>query len=192
MKKMMTTMVGVLFSTLVFAGGTVDEPSSASGVAVLPGTEGVFKLLYKGAKVSDVKVSIVDATNKLVFSETVKKVDGFMRPYNFSALKEGEYTITIEDAAGEKVEKVSYRSGQISKLVTVKPVGDQGKYLLTATGKGSERITVNIFDSADNLLYNESKATLGDFAQVYNLSKVSGSLTFEIVHENGNAQRIKY
>lgn len=192
MKKMMTMMAGLLFSTLVFAGGTGDEPSSASGVAILHGGEGVFKLLYKGAKVSDVKISIADARNKLVFNETVKSVDGFMRPYNFSALKEGEYTITITDGSGEKVEKVSYRSSQVSKLVSIKPVGEQGKYLLTAAGKGSERITVNIFDSADNLVYNESKSTLGDFAQVYNLTKIHGSLTFEIVHENGVAQRIKY
>jgi hypothetical protein len=192
MKKIMTIAAGVLFSTVVFAGGTDENPSSASGVAVLRNGESTFKLIYKGSKVSDVKITIADARNKLVFSETVRHVDGFLRPYNFSSLSEGEYTITITDESGKKVEKVDYRSGQVTKLVNVKRVDNEGKYVLTAAGKGEERITVNIFDASDVLLYNESKSTKGDFAQVYNLSKIEGPLTFEIIHENGEAKRIKY
>ncbi len=192
MKKMMTIAAGVLFSTVVFAGGTDENPSSASGVAVLRNGESTFKLIYKSSKVSDVKISIADSKNKIVFSETVRKVDGFLRPYNFSTLAEGEYTIAITDESGTKVEKVDYRSGQVTKLVNVKRMGDEGKYILTAAGKGAERITVNIFDASDALLFNESKSTKGDFAQVYNLSKIEGALTFEIVHENGETKRIKY
>lgn len=192
MKKIMTIAAGVLFSTVVFAGGTDENPSNASQVAILKNGSSTFKLIYKGASASEVKVAIYDAKNKLVFAERVKSSDGFLRPYNFDGLAEGEYTIAITDASGKRVEKIAYQSGTINKLVNVKKIGDDQKYLLTAAGKGTETIRVNIFDSAQTLLHTESKSISADFAQVYNLVKVSGPLTFEIVHENGDTKRIQY
>jgi hypothetical protein len=192
MKKIMTIAAGVLFCTVVFASGTDENPSSASQVAIMKNGSSTFKLIYKGSSASDVKVAIYDAKNKLVFSERVKNSDGFLRPYNFDGLAEGEYTIAITDESGKRVEKVAYQSGTINKLVNVKKIGDEQKYLLTAGGKGAETIRVNIFDSAQTLLHTESKSIKADFAQVYSLVNVNGPLTFEIIHENGDTKRIQY
>lgn len=192
MKKILT-VASVLFSTVVFAGGTDENPSSsASGVAVLKNSNSTFTVLYKSARTSDVKVAIHNTAGELVYSEKVKNASGFARPYNFASLPDGDYTISVSDSEGKKVERVALQSGTVTKLVNVKKIGVEGKYLLTAAGKGSESIRVSIFDGQQNLLYTESRVISGDFAQVYNVAKVKGSLSFEIVHENGESKRIDY
>jgi len=45
----------------------------------------------------------------------MKKMDGFMRPYNFDGLPEGQYTIKVEDENGKTVEKINYKSGRVEK-----------------------------------------------------------------------------
>ncbi len=69
-----------------------------------------FKLFYKGAQQSDVKVLILNDENQIVYSEKIKNTDGFARPYNFSNLPEGHYSIQIKDNAGIRTETVNHHS----------------------------------------------------------------------------------
>lgn len=190
MKKILA-IAGVLFCTASFAGGT-DEPKAGSGVAVIKNGEASYRLIYKAEKESDVNVSIYDSNNKLVFSDKVKHTDGFTRPYNFSNLKEGDYTITIEDGSTRKVEHISYRSAKPAKAFhVIKLSSQEGKFLVTGAGKGKEDVTINIYDGS-KLVHSETKTVNGDFARLYNLSKVKGDLTFEIAGENGEVKRMAY
>ena len=194
MKKIISITSIVLFSTAMFAGGAEESPKSSSGIAVMQNAEnGLFKVYYKAAETANVKVSILNDENQEVFTETIRKVNGFMRPYNFQNLKEGEYTIRIDDGTQSQAEKVVYQSGKLEKLIQVRKMkSDEGKYLLTASGQGKEQITVNIYDSADKIIYTELQQINDTFAQVYNLSQVKGGIAFEIIHANGTAQRLQY
>ncbi|HEY5825749.1 MAG TPA: hypothetical protein VIT44_15350 [Cyclobacteriaceae bacterium] len=194
MKKLFTISAIVLFSTVVFAGGTALSPKSISGIAVVKSpVSGLFKVYYKAAETANVKVSILNDKDQTVFFETIRKVDGFIRPYSFSNLPEGMYTIRIEDGTTVQAEKVEYRSGEIAKLIQVRKVlAEEGKYLFTATGKGQESIRINIYNPADQLLYTESRLVKDTFATVYNLSKVKGAISFEVVHSNGTSQKLNY
>lgn len=137
-------------------------------------------------------VSIYDASNKLVFSDRVRHTDGFTRPYNFSNLSEGDYTIAVEDGSGKTVEKINHRSNKQSKSFHVIRLTSQpGKYLITAAGKGKENVQINIFDEG-KLVHSQSKRTNGDFAQLYNLTKAKGALTFEITGEDGTTKSMTY
>jgi len=178
----------------MFAGGAIESPKSSSGIAVMHGSgNSLFKVYYKSAEAANVKVSILNEKNQEVFSETIRKVDGFVRPYNFQNLPEGEYTIRIEDGTQVQAEKVSYTSGKLEKLIQLrKMTSEEGKFLLTASGQGKEQITVNIYDDTNKVIYTESTWIENTFAQVYNLSKVKGSVAFEIVHDNGSTQRLQY
>ncbi len=192
MKKLLT-VAAVLVSAGVFAGVGEEKPTSASGVAVMKKDGNTFHLIYKGESTANVKVEIFSAKNRLVYSETLKGVDGFLRPYNFSELPEGEYTISISDGLTKQIEKVDYREGRVAKLVNIlKLSGQDNKYLVTAAGKGEEFLTVNIYDRNDQLLHTEARLTSGDFAQVYKVANANGSLTFEIIHENGEAKKVQY
>jgi hypothetical protein len=193
MKKILTLSL-VLVSTVMFANGTDDKnPSaSASGAAVIKNGEGTFRVIYKSEQENDVKVSILNDKNELVYSEKVNNTDGFSRPYNFKSLSEGDYTITIEDGSRKTLEKVSYRTPRNAKMLNVLKVGSDGKYVITAAGKGSETISVSIYDGSRTLIHKSFEQTSGDFAKLYNVKSVKGHLTFEIANENGEVKTVAY
>jgi hypothetical protein len=66
----------------------------------------------------------------------------FLRPYNFSGLSAGEYTIQIEDSNGKKTETVDYAAGKIEKLISIVKLAEEGKYLLSVNSKAVS----NFFD----------------------------------------------
>lgn len=184
MKKIYVFTAAVLFSTAVFAGGTPDKPASATGVAVLKQGESVFKLIYKSAQAGSVKVSIYDAKSKLVFSETIKRKDGFIRPYEFDGMSKGLYTIEVTDQDGKQTEKISY--GAAEQLVSVVKISGEDRFLLTVAGKGDGKVNINIFDGNDALIHHETKAFSNSFGQVYKLKNVKRDVTFEVSDENGS------
>ena len=193
MKKIAMLSFGVLFSTMMFAGVANEKPSDASRVNVKKEDESTFVVTYKPEKTMNVSVSIVNQLGQTIFSETLKNTEGFMRPYNFSRLAEGIYTIEIADASGEHTELVDFRSGTIEKSINVKKItGVDGKYLLTASGKGKEEITVNIYDAFDTLIHTEKAVTDGNFGQVYNLGKNDSAVKFEITSQYGAVKTVKY
>lgn len=177
----------------MFANGVDDNPAaSASGAAVIKNGESTFRVIYKSEKENDVKVSILNDKNQVVFSEKLNNTDGFSRPYNFESLNEGDYTITIEDGSKKTLEKVSYGSPKVSKMLNVLRVSNEGKFLITAAGKGSEVINVSIYDGLHNLLHSSYEKTNGDFAKVYNVKSLKGHVTFEIANENGEVKTVSY
>jgi hypothetical protein len=102
----------VVVSAVVSAVGK-DEPTSKAGLAIVPvkGSE-VFKVIYKGESVGRVKLSLFNASNEVVFTESLSNVEGFIRPLNFKGLAYGEYTLEIADATGKRTEKISYTSSK--------------------------------------------------------------------------------
>ena len=96
MKKITMLMLSVLVSTLTFAGRRDDAPKSTAGIAVVKRDVNAYKLIYKSAEKSDVSVQIYNEKNVLIFSEVIRKSDGFIRPYNFESLGQGEYTIKVD------------------------------------------------------------------------------------------------
>ena len=185
-------VVGVLVSVTMFAS-EINNPSTASGVAVIRKTgTSTYNLIYKALLTTNVKVAIYDVKDQLVFSETLRKTNGFARPYNFDGLAEGEYTIRVSDADREHVEKVSYRSGKLKSLVNIVKLNEGDKYFLTVAGKGEQRISVNIYDAAGTLIHNESNMMYDSFGQVYDLSSLKGSITFEIADNIGMRKSISF
>lgn len=196
MKKIITLTLTLVFaSSAMFANGSDDKnPSaSASGAAVIKNGESTFRVIYKSEKENDVKVSILNDKNVVVFSEKLNNTDGFTRPYNFTSLSEGDYTITIEDGSKTTLEKVSYRTPRTSKMLNVLRVSStDGRFLITAAGKGSETINVSIYDGLHNLIHSSYEKTQGDFAKVYNVKALKGHVTFEISNENGEVKSVSY
>jgi hypothetical protein len=71
MKKTLSILAALtIFSTSLFANN-IDNPNAATGMAIMKNGTTV-KLFYKGTKQADVKVSIYNAANTLVYSETIK------------------------------------------------------------------------------------------------------------------------
>jgi hypothetical protein len=191
MKKISLLFVGVLFCTLVFANGT-DETSSSSSVAVTNSSgSSLFKLYYTAYMEGDVKVSIMNQSGKLLFTEKVKKTNGFIRPYNFERLEAGDYTIQIENAEGKRVEKVHYSAGKVEKLINIVKLPEEGKYLLSVASDGADHVNVNIYNVDDELIHSQSSFVNRQFAEVINLKGIH-AFTIEVTDSNGLLKTLKY
>jgi len=191
-------MKNLVFTLLLAASGVAvqagnpDEPKSTTGVAVMKAGS-TFKLFYKSEKQSNVKIWIRSAEGQVVFTESFRKTESFMRPYNFSNLPEGRYTIEVLDQDGKKVEEVLYQRGEIKKLATlIKLTEANSKYLLAVSNKGANELTVKIYDAKSNLVYEGNENINGDFAKVYNLEKVGESFTFEVSDKSGLSTTINF
>jgi hypothetical protein len=190
-KSLFLAALVVLSSAVAFAGK--EEPRT-TGLAVVPvkGSE-IYKVIYRGESVGKVKLNIYNAGGILLLTQTFNSVDGFILPVNFSGLTAGDYTIELVDASGKKVEKVSFAAESNIKHVHVTRLsGGQNKFLVSIANGGKERVNLRIYDSAGNLLHTENKLISGDFAQVYNLTKVSEHYTFEVTDAGGNTRSIKF
>jgi hypothetical protein len=185
MKKTLSVLVVLMvFSSVVFAR-RLDNPGASSSAAVVK-IGSTFKLYYKGSEEADVKISIRNGSNDVVYSETLKNVEGFVRPYNFSKLPEGEYTIQISDKFGRQIEKITYKQEKTEALAhLLKVAGTEAKYLLTVSNRGESDVTVKIYDGANNVIYNQTEIVSSDFARIYNLGRIGGDFTFEISDAKG-------
>lgn len=185
MKKSLSFLVVLLTVASMTYANSGDNPST--NMAVLKNGTSV-KLLYKGAEQNDVKILIFNENDRVVFSEKIKKTDGFVRPYNFSKLPEGNYRIQIIDNAGSKTEQVAYNAeNQINrnKLIHVARIsGTAGKFVLSVPNRQKETLTITIYGD-DNVLYSENEIVTGDFARIYNLKDYSGQVTFKVTDSKG-------
>ena len=182
----------VLVGTSAFASG----PGSPRLVVIGQKNPGIFKVIYESGITSNVKMTILDKNEAVVFAETTKNVEGFIRSVNFTRMEPGEYTIEIADKAGKQIQKVVYAEMEIvtapAKNVRLAKIAADGKYLLTVTNSGINQIKVRIYDGANNLVHNESTTVNGDFGLVYNLKDVAGVPTFEVTDKTGSVSTIKY
>jgi hypothetical protein len=157
----------------------------------------VYSISYKTREVGKVKISIYNKSNQLLFTETLTEVASFNRPYNFSELSEGEYTIVLEDKNGKQVEKVNYFMNKVKSLISItEVVNSENKYMLNVTNNGTDAVSVRIYDSAENLLHTQEVEVTGHFSLIYNLSKVkpaySSQITFEVITSRGDIERITF
>ena len=186
----------LILLVLISVAGTVDataldDAKSPTGMAVMK-SGSTFKVFYKGEKAGNVKVAIYNASGDLMFAESLKNIDNFVRPYNFSSLPEGDYTIELVDALGKHVEKVGYYRGKVEKYITVKPLnGAEKKFVLSVANKGEDVVSIRIYNSS-TIVYEKSEHISGNFAQVFTLSDVTGKVSFEITDKNGIVKTVTY
>ena len=189
MKRVSLIVAGVVLSTLVFAK-EADKPSPGSSVSVVK-VEGssLFKLLYKSEKAQNVRVSLIDEKGNSIFNETLKSTKGFIRPYNFSGVDEGRYTIHVQDENGVTEEKINHVAAKDEKWVGLTKLDEKGKYVLRITSLQKDDVTINVYDRNATLLHTETQAVDKGFAQVYNFKDVN-LFTIEVTDKNGVVKSI--
>ena len=157
----------------------------------------VFNITYKTAETGNVKISIYNESNALMFTEVLNNVASFVRPYNFSELTEGEYTIVVSTKNGTQAEKVNYSANKINSFISVSKVANaENKYVLNVTNNGTEEVFVRIYDNTNELLHEQSVQVTGSFGLIYNLSRVTSisdsSVTFEVATSSGKVETIRF
>ena len=156
--------------------------------------ESVFNIHYSAIEKGNVKVSILDSNEKSVFNEVLTQVTSFVRPYNFSELPEGEYTIVIEDINGKQAEKINYTLNKITSFINVAKVANEGnKYWLNVANNGTDILSVRIYSQDGTQLHEQLVKVTGNLSLIYNLNKVKpGAVRFEVTSGNGKTQTINF
>jgi len=190
MKKSVSFLaVLMVMSTMVFA---LDTPSAAaaSGMAVMKNGS-TFKVFYKGLKENTVKVTILNSEKEIVYRDIVKNTAGFARPYNFSNLPEGNYTIEVTDETGTRAEQISYNTGKVEKLAHLSRLEGE-RYMLSVSNKECQNLSIKIYNEDQTLIYTDNAKVTGDFAKIYNLEKITGKVSFEISDDKGITKTLRY
>lgn len=157
----------------------------------------VFKISYKAEAAENVKISIYDGNNQLVFVEVLSNVASFVRPYNFTEMSEGQYTIVVANKKGKQAEKVTYIANKVESFISVSEVANaENKYMLNVTNNGSEDVFVRIFNNGNILVHEQSVKVTGSFGLIYNLNNVKpatdSTVTFEVSTSSGKFEKITF
>lgn len=191
MNKFLTILV-MLTVVCSAVSAKTDNPKATTGMAVVK-SGSVFKVYYKGSKPADVKVTILNAEGAEVYKETLKNIESFVRPYNFSTLKEGNYTIALENEDGRQLKSIDYNAASDQRLMSLVRIrGNENKYVLSVPNKGSDVLYVRILDAKNDVVYAETKEIEGDFARIYSLNKLGNDFAIEVTDKSGHVQTISY
>ena len=161
MNKPLSLLTILLIGGITFANA-FDNPNTKMVVLKNGST---IRHLDKGAAQSDVKVLILNDENQIVFAEKIKNTDGFARPYNFSNLPEGHYSIQIKDNAGVRTETVNHLIKKEEKTMHLLRIGGTGKYVLSVPSQGTQDLSIMIFNDLNEVLYQSEEKINGDFAR---------------------------
>jgi len=186
MNKPLSLLTILLIGGITFANA-FDNPNTKMVVLKNGST---FRLLYKGAEQSDVKVLILNDENQIVFAEKIKNTDGFARPYNFTNLPEGHYSIQIKDNAGVRTETVNHLIKKEEKTIHLLRLDGTGKYVLSVPGQGKQDLSIMIFNDLNEVLYQSEEKINGDFARIYNLGDQTRNYKFVVTDEKGLTKSI--
>lgn len=147
----------------------------------------VYTLIYKGKECRKVTIKILDENQNIVFTEQIRKYGSFVRPYNFSGLQEGIYTMMVNDDSGVVTKQIYHRISPVAVLKSdlkyinfTKLSGADNKYKLTIVDFENDDVVVSIFDQQNHLLYEGTELLEDNFAKIYDLGDVDGVLTIEV------------
>ena len=184
MNKTLSFFAALLLMTSTAFATTPDKPDA--GISVLRKGE-LIKLLYKGAKPTDVKVNILNQENQVIFTDKIKGTDGFIRPYNFSNLPQGSYSFELVDNLGNReIKHVDYKLESRKKVMHVVRVGGTtDKFVLSVPNSGESQLSINIYNENGRMIHTEREQIAGDFARVYSIKDNSGRVTFEVIDGTG-------
>ncbi len=118
-KKNMKSKFNVLVFACILSSFATSANSPASMKVTSSPSASVFNITYRSQEEGKVTISIYNKKNQLVFTEKIQHVVSFIRPYNFSKLGEGEYTIEVSDKHGKQVEKINFSRTKINSPISV-------------------------------------------------------------------------
>jgi len=184
MKKTTTLLLSLMLGIgVVFADGAKEKDAAELRIKILPGaSKQIYKLMYLSEEKGLVKVNFYDENGKKIFTDKVYNKYGFLRPYSFEALPEGNYTIETIDAKGVVSREVTYVSATASTLeVELSPETEKSYKLSVKGGTTIDPVLVKIYDQRYDLVTEDYIENDKSFSKTYNLSKLpAGTYTFEV------------
>lgn len=161
--------------------------ATAASFTVKASKNSVFKVQYVSEQKGNVEVTILNEKNTVVFSEVINNNGSFIRPYNFSNMAEGVYSIVLKDENGEQRQTINYATAKTRAYAKVAAVPDQeNKFWLNIVTNGEEKMNVRIYSLKGELLHDQSVIVAGSYSKIYNIIQLNQpAIVFEVSNGNG-------
>lgn len=176
----------------VSAASAIDPAEASTMATAIVRNGSSVKLFYKSAEASNVRVTIYNEESILVYAETVKQTDGFVRPYRFENLPYGDYRIVISNGRSRRVEHVNYSNKGVVHLASMVRMEEGKKYLLIVPNKSTERLLITVTNDKGVTLHTSTHELEGDFSTVLNVEDLDGHFTVSIMDSKGEAKSFSY
>lgn len=163
----------VTAGTQVFANNDI-EPE----IEILSTAPNSFKLVYKSADATLVKINIYNEKHTRIFSDKVSNPGSFSKLYNFKNLNSGKYTFEIIANGQSAKEDVYYtlpKKASNKMKAFVDQLDNNKKFKLMVMGNDMEPVTVKIYDTDNKLLHQKSYTSEKSIGEVYNLKNINAN-----------------
>jgi hypothetical protein len=180
-------MKNLLTSVILVCTMAATSFATAATFTVKESKNSVFKVKYVSEQKGLVSVTILDNKNEIVFQEKIYSTGSFIRPYNFSNLTEGEYTIVMKDEQGEQRQTINYTGAKSTSFAHVAEIKNQkSKYWLNIVNGGEEKMYVRIYSLTGELLHDQSVVVNGSYSKIFNVSQLNQpAVVFEVLDNKG-------
>lgn len=188
-RNVILAMLFTVMSVAVYAtDGEKSSTSAAPKVEISTGESDVYRVLFMGKSDAKTVINIWNDENRLVFTETIKKVNAFVRPYNFSQMPDGVYTLEVIE--GSTVSKRMIYHGSVApvievpanlNIVKVAPLaGKDNVYKITIINSGDAKANIRILDANQKVVYSSAESFKRTFCKLYNFKRMNKQATIEV------------
>lgn len=134
--------------------------------------DGTYRLIYKNEGERFVKIKFLDENKQVLYTETVKSEQGFIKPFDLSELPFGTYSFQVEADGEILTETVVIQSPEekYGHMVHVKESAYDGMFEIYVDEKAETSFSLYILNDEGDVIYEE-EATQG--AKAYDLSRVA-------------------
>jgi hypothetical protein len=184
MKKTATLIaLFVLVTGSVFANEN-DDSNADEAFVFVKGKEQTYNLIYPGKIQGTVSIQFLNPNGKRLHLYQVKNEYGFKKPFDFSQVQPGVYTVKVKDKLGEYHQRF-----EVESALEMSVVKQGNTHRLIANHQSGESLRVNIYDADDNLIHVERHRE--GFSRKFDLSAIaSNHFTFEVIGGE-ESQKIK-
>ncbi|UII33842.1 hypothetical protein LVD17_08445 [Fulvivirga ulvae] len=190
--KTRNAILATLFTVISLAVNATDgekgSNTAAPKVEVSTEESNVYRVLFMGKGDAKTIINIWNAENRLVFTETIKKVNAFVRPYNFSQMPDGVYTLEVIE--GNTISKKMIYHGSVApsndvpvdlNIVKVAPLtGKEDVYKLTIIQSGETKANIRILNADEKVVYSSAESFERAFCKLYNFKRMAKKATIEV------------
>lgn len=184
---MMAVLVTALSTGMVMAQDLSEVFESDNGrnnIRLEESAYAKYKLVYPVRTAGMVYIKIYDQEGQQVFYDRIKNKYGFMRPYDFSKLPDGNYKFMIQSNGGKIFAEIVHKLHQNDLHISVADAGDKGAYQLIVKGVKKDPVYVSIYDKKDELVFEDVVKVGKNFSRIYSFPENENDLTFVVTHNN--------
>lgn len=149
----------------------------------------VYRLVYPVQNKGVVFVKIYNRDNQLIYSDRIKNMSGFTRPYDFAGLPDGQYKFRIWTEAGTIKRNLVHRNPVNRLDVAVEETRNPESYKLIVKGVTREPLYVDIYNENEELVFGEMLDVDKDFSRVYSFRQGVDNPVFIVTQRNNSVSR---